>query len=385
MKKLLLFTLPLLAISASAADSQTGIGETDGYKLVWQDLFDDGVLNPERWLIEVNGDGGGNNELQYYTDRPENVSIQTDADGNSCLVLTARRESYKGKSFTSGRVISRDRVTFLYGRLEASIKLPATANGLWPAFWTMGNDITQVGWPKCGEIDIMEFGHSTGIKNGTQDRFFNGACHWGTAWNATGDYAKDATWPYSLQDGNFHTFTMEWTPERISMYCDRDRNPKPYYEMTIPKTSNQRDPGYYFHKLNFILFNLAVGGNFPGIHNAAGITALNDQNGQQASMMINYVKLYQKPDNGSDLFTLVPGDPAQSGIDDIAADQSAMTVNGNEITLARRGDIEVFNIAGSRVAAVYDGHALSLGHLPAGLYIVRASVAGRQAVTKIRK
>ena len=183
MKKFFFFlSSSLFLLPSFAAEPQTGSGETDGYKLVWQDLFDNGELNPLRWNIEVNGNGGGNAELQYYTDSENNVHVGDDGQGNGCLILTARRENYKNKNFTSGRLNSMNLVTFTHGKIEASIKLPKTANGLWPAFWMMGNDWQSVGWPKCGETDILEMGNSEGIKNGTQDRFFNGACHWGQGW-----------------------------------------------------------------------------------------------------------------------------------------------------------------------------------------------------------
>lgn len=280
-----------------AADTQTGSGETGGYKLVWQDLFDGTELNRSRWNIEVNGDGGGNSELQYYSDRESNVRVGQDEKGNGCLILTAVRENYMGKSFTSGRITSKGLIAFKHGKVEASIKLPKTANGLWPAFWMMGNDIDAVGWPRCGEIDICEFGHQDAFGPGTQDRYFNGACHWGTGWPQP-NYARAHTHDYSLQDGEFHLFTCIWDEESIRMYCDLDKYPnqEPYYSMSIP--DNQPGvsdyPGNYFHKENFILFNLAVGGSFPGIYSASGITALNSGNGQKASMYVNYVKIYQK-------------------------------------------------------------------------------------------
>src|SRR5690606_25875298 len=108
------------------------------------------------------------------------------------------KEQFSGRSVTSGRINSQKKQFFKYGKIEASIKLPKTANGLWPAFWMMGNDYATVGWPACGEIDILEMGHSTGITKGTQDRYFNGALHWGI-WSPTGanpSYAKDFTSSY---------------------------------------------------------------------------------------------------------------------------------------------------------------------------------------------
>lgn len=312
-----LYILPLLAcmaaLPATGAEPQNGTGETDGYRLVWQDLFDSGELNTNRWNIEVNGDGGGNNELQYYTNRDANVRVGDDGRGNGCLILTAVREEYENHHFTSGRVNSFDKFTFTHGKIEASLKIPVTANGLWPAFWMMGNDIGQVGWPKCSETDIMEMGHGSGISRGVSDKLFNGALHWGTAWNHTGDIARDKINRYSLQDGEFHLFTVIWDDTHIAMYLDLDKNPdaRPYLEaeLTDMTEDNDRAIGKYFHKPNGILFNLAVGGNFPGIWNDAEITAVGPEQGDAASYYINYVKVYQKGDDSETMFALVDGDP----------------------------------------------------------------------------
>ena len=112
------------------------VPKKDGYKLVWKDNFDGSALNRDYWNVEVNGSGCGNNELQYYVDNADNVAVR---DGN--LVITARRQDYDGHAFTSGRVNTCGKVGFTYGIVEARIKLPKTANGLWPAFWMMGDDI----------------------------------------------------------------------------------------------------------------------------------------------------------------------------------------------------------------------------------------------------
>ena len=207
--------------------------------------------------------------------------------------MTAKKESYQGKSATSGRINSKGKKYFKYGRIEASIKLPKTANGLWPAFWMMGNDYDQVGWPKCGEIDIMEMGHSNGIQNQKQEFYFNGACHWGYYKNGTyPNYSKSATSEYSLQD-DFHLYTLEWTEDYIRMYLDIDKYPnvQPYYEMSLVDEGDDWDTGKYFRKEFFLLFNLAVGGNFTGIHNIDGVTALNSGD---ARMYVDFIKVYQK-------------------------------------------------------------------------------------------
>jgi len=357
----------MTALGASAAAPQVGSGETDGYKLVWQDLFDAGSLNPDRWTIEVNGDGGGNNELQYYTDRQDNVRVGDDGNGNGCLILTAIREDYKGKNFTSGRIISNGKVSFTHGKLEASIKFPVTNAGLWPAFWTMGTDINSVGWPKCGEIDIVEMGHQNGIRNNTSDRLFNGAFHWGTAWNNKGDYAQDKVPGYSLQDGEFHLFTFIWDNNTVSMYLDLDKYPdtKPYITMSIPGTKDEELwPGNYFHKPNFILFNLAIGGDFPGIHNASGITALNEANDQKASMYVNYVKIYQKgiESENETLDTKIPGDPQpedEGGITQIDSESQPdanteyFTLQGVRVSNPSTGNIYIMRRGNSATKIIF--------------------------------
>lgn len=370
------------------ADSQNGSGEVDGYKLVWQDLFDNGELNRQRWNIEVNGDGGGNNELQYYTDHLANVRVGDDGQGNGCLILTARREDYKGKHFTSGRVNSKNLIAFKHGKLEASIKLPKTANGLWPAFWAMGNDYDEVGWPRCGETDIMEFGHQNGIKNNVTETFFNGACHWGTMWNRTGDYARDCNKSYSLQDGEFHLWTLIWDENQIAMYVDMDRTGVhvPYFKMDISRVDEGDDmcAGNYFHKENFILFNLAVGGNFPGIHNAECITALNDENGQQASMYINYVKIYQKGENHETKNFNEAGDPdGSTGVTAMEAEPDVDVNYSNQVYSSPNSELELFDMSGRRVASASE--MMSIEGVTPGAYVLKVSCGAACKTIKIIK
>ncbi len=383
--------LPLLAMAymlaptvAGAAEPQIGTGETDGYRLVWQDLFDAGELNPLRWDIEVTGAGGGNNELQYYTDNETNVRVGDDGEGNGCLILTAIREEYKGKHFTSGRINSKNRVAFTHGKIEASVRIPRTADGLWPAFWMMGNDYDAVGWPKCGETDILEMGNTGGINAGTQERFFNGACHWGEKW-PDNCYARDNTKSYSLQDGEFHLFTVIWDEDVIEMYLDLDKYPVqvPYYKMNIKADApdDVNSPGNYFHKDNFILFNLAVGGNFTGIHDHEKITALNDDNNHQASLYVNYVKVYQKGADNENLVTLVDGDPVTNGIQANFNDSVAVAprFDGVNVTAGADSVLEIYDIQG---ALLRSGRcSLAVNDLPSGLYIVKATGAGSSVST----
>lgn len=302
-----------------------GTMTAQNYQLVWADEFNGSELNTNVWNIEVNGNGGGNNELQYYCEKA--VSVQS---GN--LVLTATKENYGGKQFTSGRINSKNKVYFKHGKIEARIKLPYTANGLWPAFWMMGNDFDQVGWPRCGEIDILEMGHQTGIQNGTQDRYFNGACHWGFYKDGNyPNYARSSTWDYSLQ-GDYHIFTCIWNNDRVAMYVDKDQYPtrEPYYEMSLTDYSGDWAVGNYFHKPFFILFNLAVGGNFPGIWDANGISALS---GGARSMLVDWVRVYQCNDGTEEIQA-----PLTEGVEKVELPADATKILYNGQLLIRRGE-----------------------------------------------
>ncbi|MDD4991300.1 MAG: family 16 glycosylhydrolase [Paludibacter sp.] len=302
------------------------------YKLMWEDNFDNPVLNEtQHWTAEVNGDGGGNNELQYY--RRENISIEQHPSGASCLVISAKRENFGGKVVTSGRLVTRGNVSCKYGKIEARIKLPSTANGLWPAFWMMGEDFSSRGWPRCGEIDILEMGNSTGIAQGTQDRYFNGACHWGETWTY---YAKSSTSAYSLQN-DFHLFTLIWDKTAIKMYVDLDENPTnlPYYEMSIAGDSVAGNKTYYFNKPFSILFNLAVGGNFTGITgnaNVSKITAL-PADGTPVKMYVDYVRIYQRGDVG-EIFNGPTNTVDNEAPTSFSASKGAITPNSIELLLS---------------------------------------------------
>lgn len=297
------------------------------YTLVWEDTFDADTLNTAYWNIEDNARGGGNYEMQYYS--PRNVSIENHpVTGEHCLVLSARREDYGNRPATSARLNTQDKVTVQYGKIEARIAFPNTADGLWPAFWMLGNDIArdlgnddtvdscaaelaqsgQVVWPRCGEIDIVEMGHQDGIAKGLQDRYFNGAAHWGESFN-DGRYPNKAgvcEAPYSVQDG-FHLFTLVWSEDSLAMYLDQDRFPEaaPYFQLSLrDKALNQ--PGHYFNKPFYILLNLAVGGHFPGMPtspkypdrvtaddpNFQRISAL-PADGTPVKMYVDYVRVYQ--------------------------------------------------------------------------------------------
>ena len=319
MKKGLLLAFACLTIACQAQND---------YQLQWSDEFDGTELNRDNWNVEDNARGGGNAELQYYT--PRNISIEKHpVTGESCLVLTAKKEDYGNRPCTSARLNTQDKVTVHYGKVEARIAFPYTADGLWPAFWMLGNNLAKnlgnnddvdktkaalakqgrVVWPKCGEIDICEMGHHKGIENGTQDRYFNGACHWGESFNngaypnVGGFYTAD----YPVQ-GDFHLFTLVWTEDSIAMYLDQDKYPEtaPYFQLSL-RNKEVNQPGNYFNHPFYLVLNLAVGGFFPNMPAAEKyptritfddpsfqrVTAL-PADGTPVKMYVDYIRVYTK-------------------------------------------------------------------------------------------
>jgi len=314
--------------TAVVGGSDPVITPTGEWQLVWRDEFNGSTLDTDLWNIEVNGDGGGNGELQYYCER--GVSVQ-----NGNLVLTATKENYGGKACTSGRINTLGKVYFTHGKIEARIKMPLTANGLWPAFWMMGNDITYNSWPNCGEIDIVEMGNQGGY-NGVQDRYLNGACHWGPYTDGNHpNYGPSTTYNYSLQD-NYHLFTCIWNDNKVAMYIDQDLYPSvsPYYEMSLSDASQENSPGRYFHKPFFVLFNLAVGGAFPGIWDINGITALNSGS---RSMYVDWIRIYQKGDASETFYSTKQTVTGQERILEESNAQPAKIMRDGQIYILRDG------------------------------------------------
>jgi beta-glucanase (GH16 family) len=250
------------------------------YSLVWSDEFDGSSLNTGNWTIDI-GDGcpnlcgWGNNELEYY--RAENVTV---TGGN--LILTARQENYGGRAFTSGKVHTRNKQSFLYGRMEMRAKIP-TGGGMWPAFWMMPQDDVYGGWAASGEIDIMESANNTD--------FINGTLHFGGSWpdnNHSGcSYSPGGV---NFAD-DFHTYAVEWEPEEIRWYVDGQlyctRYSWQWYTNGAP--SNPLAP---FDQEFFLILNAAVGGNYTGCTTPSCITADLPQ-----EYIIDYVRVYQDSPN----------------------------------------------------------------------------------------
>lgn len=231
------------------------------WSLVWSDEFNGTSLNSSNWSAEIGtGSGGwGNNELQYYTNRSQNLQV---TGGN--LVITALKENYGGMGYTSARIKTQNLKTFTYGKIEARIKLP-TGQGLWPAFWMLGSNITSVGWPKCGELDIMER-----VNN---NAFVNGTVHW----DANG-HAEFGRVSGNLDFSGYHVYSVEWDSSYIRWFVDGVQ----FNEFYIANNTGNTEE---FQKSFFILLNLAVGGNWPGSPNSS--TPFPSQ------MLVDYVRVYQ--------------------------------------------------------------------------------------------
>ncbi len=263
---LLLLTLSLASIAAA--------------DVVWSDEFDGTTIDRDKWTFDVGTGswGWGNGELECYTARSENAYIE-----NGALVIQAKRENYSGSSFTSARLKTIGRMAFTYGTLEARVKIPNLANGLWPAFWLLGENIGTHPWPSCGEIDIMEMGMTEAIANGTQNRRHNSGVFWDHYGNLA-NYAEQVEAPANLNN-DYHIYKMEWTPTAITTYVDDVKA----YEISIAQ--NDSTSLEEFHRPMYVLLNLAVGGqNFVNITDPAAITAP-----FPAKMYIDWIRL---SDNG---------------------------------------------------------------------------------------
>jgi beta-glucanase (GH16 family) len=258
-----------------------GIIHAQTYNLVWEDNFDGNTIDSSKWNIEQKigvWNTGSNREFQHY--RKENVTVGGDGLGNNCMIITAKKEEYNGYHYTSGRVNTKGKFSFKRGKLEASIKIPNLANGLWPAFWTLG--YTPTGWPDCGEIDILEMGHAAGITSGKQNRFIGSHLFWGPY---PRDYGKEFNASEDLSMG-YYKHTLVWTESKISVFFNDAATP--YFEMGI----SGADVEEFRNFQNYLIFNLAVGGSVPGIFDQSKITA-----SFPASMYIDWVKLYQETED----------------------------------------------------------------------------------------
>jgi beta-glucanase (GH16 family) len=242
------------------------------YQLVWEDDFIGTVrASPDasKWTYDIGigpgNDGWGNQELQYYTNRPENVAL----DGQGNLAITARRESYAGRAFTSARIKTKGIFAQKYGRFEARMKMP-WGPGLWPAFWMLGNNIDQVSWPQCGEIDIMEY-------RGQEPNLIYGTVH-GPGYSGGASITKGYGFTNDRFDVDFHLYAVEWGEDYIDFYVDDQ-----LYQRIRPESL----PGeWVFNQDFFMILNVAVGGNYVGFPT--------NQTPFPQTMLVDYVRVYKE-------------------------------------------------------------------------------------------
>ena len=243
--------------------------------LTWSDEFEaaDGSRpDDSRWVYDLGGGGWGNRELETYTNRAENAAIR-----NGALVITARAERFTGpdgiaRDYTSARLKTQGRFAQTYGRFEARIQIPA-GQGIWPAFWLLGADIPGVGWPQCGELDVMEnIGREPLSIHGTM----HGPGYSGAAGQGAGISSADGT-PYA---NGFHVYAIEWEAGEIRWYVD-DR-------LYFTRRPADLPPGarWVFDHDFFMLLNVAVGGEWPGNPDAS--TTFPQE------MKVDYVRVYKR-------------------------------------------------------------------------------------------
>ena len=269
---LLVLLLCCAACARQSAQPPTAT-PTGDWKLVWADEFDapDGsAVDETRWSFNTGGGGWGNGEWQNYTDRTDNACVEGGA-----LVIRAQREDYGRSRYTSARLVTRDKGDWLYGRIEVRAKLPY-GQGIWPAIWMLPTDSEYGGWPRSGEIDIMELvGHEPARVHGT--------LHYGGPHTYTGDY-------YDLPEGetfadDYHTFALEWEPGEMRWYVDG------YHYQTQREWFTSSTKGTLhapFDRRFHLLLNVAVGGAWPGFPD--------DTTEFPQFMYVDYVRVYQKED-----------------------------------------------------------------------------------------
>jgi beta-glucanase (GH16 family) len=243
----------------------TPIVAPDGWQLLWHDEFDGNAIDTANWTYDLGGGGWGNGEMQTYTNAPENARVE-----NGLLIIEARKEDngQGGFKFTSARLKTQGLQTFQYGRIEARIKVPA-GKGFWPAFWMLGENFPVVGWPDCGEIDIMEY-------VGREPDLIIGTMH-GPGYSGAVGLSKWYRPGFNIAD-DFHTYAIEWDTNQISWFFDGEQ----YSTYTREDVGNRQ---WVFDQPFFIILNHAIGGTLGGL--------VTPDTQFPSQYLIDYVRVYQ--------------------------------------------------------------------------------------------
>ncbi len=236
-----------------------------GYSLAWSDEFDSNQINQNNWSFDIgNNNGWGNAELEYYTNSTNNAFV---SQGN--LIIEARRESNSGFAYTSARMKTQNNKSFTYGRVDIRAMLPK-GQGIWPALWLLGNNISSVSWPTCGEIDMMEL-------LGQQPNKVYGTIHWSSTASIHQSIGTNYVLNNGLFDQQFHVYSLVWRQDSLKMYVDD--------QQFFGVSRNQVIGDYPFDSPFFFIFNIAVGGNWPG--SPDGTTVLPQR------MVVDYIRVFR--------------------------------------------------------------------------------------------
>jgi len=265
--------IPIFILAACSPPEATPLAFD--YTLIWEEQFEGEAgapPNANNWTHEIgtgpNGDGWGNNQEEYNTDREENVRL----DGEGNLVIRAVREEYEGMRYTSGRIKTQDKFEQTYGRFEARVMIPE-GQGLWPAFWLLGASYETDIWPICGEIDILEF-------QGSRPERLIGSLH------GPGHSGGESLSNYhTLSEGSFaddfHVFSVDWDADQINWYVDDNRF------HSVSRGQLPANSAWVYDHPFFILLNLAVGGNFVDSPLTTSFPG---------ELVVDYVKVYERND-----------------------------------------------------------------------------------------
>lgn len=271
MVPLAMYSFLFIALQGCQKDNIQKIVQRN-WQLMWSDEFNGAAgESPDaaKWKFDIgvgpNNDGWGNSELEYYTNRTVNASM----DGTGNLAITAKKEMYSGSGFTSARIKTIGLFDQPYGRFEARIKTP-WGPGVWPAFWLLGSNVDTIGWPQCGEIDIMEL-------RGQKPNIMNGTVH-GPGYSGAGGITKSFAFVNDRFDVDFHVFAVEWGKDYIDFFVDNT-----LYQQITPDNITGK---WVFDHPFFIIMNVAVGGNYLGFPT--------NQTPFPQTMLVDYVKVYKE-------------------------------------------------------------------------------------------
>jgi beta-glucanase (GH16 family) len=256
--------IPAAPVIPTPLPTSTPISAPAGWKLVWHDEFEGISIDKSNWTFDLGAGGWGNGEAENYTARPENARLES---GN--LVIEARQEKYQGAYYTSARLKTQGLQSFQYGRVEARLRVPSGA-GLWPAFWMLGAEFNGSNWPDCGEIDIMEY-------IGKEPDLIMGTLH-GPGYSGALGLSKWNRQKYNIAD-EYHTYAVEWQADQISWFYDGEK----YHTVTRSDVGERKWVG---DRPYFIILNLAVGGQLPGMVSPKTVFP--------AQLLIDYVRVFQK-------------------------------------------------------------------------------------------